>query len=93
VSTVADCKRSLEVEIPVEDVERARQKATEAIRQKVRLPGFRPGKAPASMIESRFESDIRQEVLEQLLPQAFRSRVEKEELRVVGQPNISDLKY
>jgi trigger factor len=93
VSTVEDCKRSLEVEIPLEEVERARERATNAIRQKVRLPGFRPGKAPASMIESRFESDIRQEVLEQLLPQAFRSRVEKEDLRVVGHPNISDLHY
>ena len=90
---MADCKRSLEVEIPVEDVERARQKVAESIRQKVRLPGFRPGKAPASMVEARFESDIRQEVLEQLLPQAFRERVEKEDLRVVGQPNISDLHY
>jgi trigger factor len=93
VSTVADCKRSLEVEIPIEDVERARQRVTDSIRQKVRLPGFRPGKAPASMIESRYESDIRQEVLEQLLPQAFRQRVEKDDLRVVGQPNITDLHY
>jgi trigger factor len=93
VSTVADCKRSLEVEIPVEEVEKARQRVAESIRQKVRLPGFRPGKAPASMIESRYESDIRQEVLEQLLPLAFRARVEKEELHVVGQPNISDLHY
>lgn len=93
MSTVADCKRSFEVEIPVEEVEKARQRVAESIRQKVRLPGFRPGKAPASMVEARFESDIRQEVLEQLLPQAFRARVEKDELRVVGQPNISDLHY
>jgi trigger factor len=83
----------LEVEIPVEDVERARQRVAESIRQKVKLPGFRPGKAPASMIESRFERDIRQEVLEQLLPVAFRARVEKEDLHVVGQPNITDLHY
>ena len=93
MSTVADCKRSLEVEIPVEEVEKARQRVAESIRQKVRLPGFRPGKAPASMIASRYESDIRQEVLDQLLPVAFRARVEKEELRVVGQPNITELHF
>jgi trigger factor len=93
VSTVVDCKRSLEVEIPVEEVEKARQRVAESIRQRVRLPGFRPGKAPANMIESRYASDIRHEVLEQLLPQAFRARVEKEELHVVGQPNITDLRY
>lgn len=93
MSTVVDCKRSLEVEIPVEEVEKARQRVAESIRQRVRLPGFRPGKAPANMIESRYASDIRHEVLEQLLPQAFRARVEKEELHVVGQPNITDLRY
>lgn len=83
----------MEVEIPVEEVEKVRQKVAESIRQKVRLPGFRPGKAPVNMVESRFENDIRQEVLEQLLPQAFRAKVEKEELHVVGQPNITDLHY
>lgn len=93
MSTAADCKRSVEVEIPIEEVEKVRQRVAESIRQKVRLPGFRPGKAPAHMVESRFEGDIRQEVLEQLLPNAFRARVEKEELRVVGQPNISELHY
>ncbi len=93
MSTVADCKRSVEVEIPVEEVEKVRQRVAENIRQKVRLPGFRPGKAPANMIESRFESDIRQEVLDQLLPQAFHAKVKKEDLRVVGQPNITDLHY
>lgn len=93
MSTATDCKRSVEVEIPVEEVERARARVTDSIRQRVRLPGFRPGKAPVTMIQSRFESDIRTEVLEQLLPQAFRERVAKEELKVVGQPNITDLKY
>ena len=57
------------------------------------MPGFRPGKAPVSMIQSRFESEIRNEVLEMLLPQAFRERMEKDALKVVGAPNIADLKF
>lgn len=89
----ADCKRSLEIEIPLEEVERARVRVTNSFKERARLPGFRPGKAPLSMIQSRFESQIRSEVLETLLPQAFRSRVEKEELKVVGTPDISDLKF
>ena len=66
---------------------------TNSIKQRVRLPGFRPGKAPVSMIQSRFESEIRNEVLEVILPQAFRERVEKEELKVVGTPDISELQF
>lgn len=93
MDTAVDCKRSLEIEIPLEEVERARERVTNSIKQRVRLPGFRPGKAPVSMIQSRFEGEIRHEVLELLLPQAFRDRVQKEELKVVGQPDISDLKF
>jgi trigger factor len=88
-----DCKRSLEIEIPLEEVERARERVTSSLKQRVRLPGFRLGKAPVSMIQSRFESEIRNEVLEMLLPQAFRQRVDKEELKVVGTPDITDLKF
>jgi trigger factor len=95
LSTVeaADCKRSLEIEIPLEEVERAKERVTNSFKERARLPGFRPGKAPLSMIQSRFESQIRSEVLEALLPQAFRQRVEKDELKVVGTPDISDLKF
>jgi trigger factor len=93
VSTAADCKRSVEIEIPLEEVEKTKERVTSSLRQRVRLPGFRPGKAPLSMIQSRFESDIRHEVLEMLLPQAFREKVDKDGLKVVGQPNISDLKF
>ncbi len=89
----ADCKRSLEIEIPLEEVERARERVTNSIKSRVRLPGFRPGKAPASMIQSRFESDIRKEVLDLLLPDAFRDRVQKEELKVVGAPDVSELHF
>lgn len=93
MSTAVDCKRSLEIEIPLEEVERARERVTNSIKQRVRLPGFRPGKAPFSMIQSRFEGEIRHEVLELLLPQAFRDRVQKDDLKVVGTPDISDLHF
>lgn len=93
MSTAVDCKRSVEIEIPLEEVEKTRERVTSSLRQRVRLPGFRPGKAPVSIIQSRFESDIRHEVLEMLLPQAFREKVDKDGLKVVGQPNISDLKF
>jgi trigger factor len=93
VSPVADCKRSLEIEIPIEEVDRAKERVTNSIKQRVRLPGFRPGKAPVNLIQSRFESEIRSEVLDLLLPQAFRERVQKEELKVVGSPDISDLHF
>ena len=93
MAEAVDCKRSLEIEIPFAEVERARERVTNSIKQRVRLPGFRPGKAPLNLIQSRFESEIRSEVLDLLLPQAFRERVQKDDLKVVGSPNISDLHF
>lgn len=93
MSTAVDCKRSVEIEIPLEQVEQAKERVTNSLKERVRLPGFRPGKAPKSMIQSRFESEIRREVLEMLVPQAFRDRVQKEELKVVGTPDITELHY
>lgn len=92
-STAADCKRSVEIEIPLDEVERAKERVTNSIKQRVRLPGFRPGKAPLTMIQSRFEGEIRHEVLEELVPQAFRDRVKKEDWKVVGTPDVSELKF
>ncbi len=91
--TDVDCKRSVEIEVPLEEVDRARERVTNSIKQRVRLPGFRPGKAPVSLIQSRFESEIRSEVLEVLLPQAFRDRVQKDDFKVVGTPDVSDLHF
>ncbi|MFZ0593905.1 MAG: trigger factor, partial [Bryobacteraceae bacterium] len=48
---------------------------------------------PKSLIKSRFQSEIRSEVIETLVPKAFRERVAKEELKVVGTPDISDLHF
>jgi len=93
VSTEVDCKRSLEIEIPLEEVEKANTRVTDSFRQRARLPGFRPGKAPLSMIQSRFKGEIRNEIIELLVPQAFRERVTKEELKVVGTPDISELRF
>ena len=88
VSTVEDCKRSLEIEIPLEDVEQARERVTQSIKQRAQIPGFRPGKAPSSLIQSRYESEIRSEVLDVLLPKAFRDRIEKDELRSSASPTL-----
>jgi trigger factor len=93
VSTATDCKRSLEFEIPLDQVEKAEEQATESIKGRVRLPGFRPGKAPMSIVKSRFQSEIRSEVIETLVPKAFRERVSKEEIKVIGTPDIKELHF
>ncbi|HEY1338448.1 MAG TPA: trigger factor, partial [Bryobacteraceae bacterium] len=91
MALVEGCKHSLEITVPVAEVEKETERAIAEIQKKVRLPGFRPGKAPASLVKTRFAGDVRQEVLEKLVPRFFNAAVEKDNLRVVGQPSVSEV--
>jgi trigger factor len=84
-------KQTLEITVPASEVAAETEKVIDALRQKVRIPGFRPGKVPATLIRQRFSGDIRHEVLEKLVPKHFFKRAEQEGLSVVGTPNVSDV--
>ena len=87
------CKHSLEISVPVEEVETETGKVVSSIQAKAKLPGFRPGKAPASLIRKQFQGDIRQQVLENLIPRHLQKRVTEEELRLVGRPDVTKVKF
>ena len=90
---VEGCKHSIEVTVPVAEVEKETERVVATIQAKAKLPGFRPGKAPLSLIKSKFGSDIRQDVLEKIVPRFFRAAVDKEELQLVGSPNVTDVHF
>lgn len=93
LALVEGCKHEIEVTIPVQEVDSETERVVTNIQKKVRLPGFRPGKAPASLVRTKFESEIRQDVLEHLLPKFFRQKVDEDNLKVVGQPSITDVHF
>ena len=91
MASVESCKRTLEITVPVEEVEAETGRAVAKVQQRAKLPGFRPGKAPASIIRQQFAGDIRKQVLESLIPKYLHNRFEAEDLKVVGQPDITDV--
>jgi trigger factor len=93
LALVEGCKHSLEISVPVEEVESETGKVVSSFQAKAKLPGFRPGKAPASLIRRQFQGDIRQKVLENLIPRHLQKRVEEEDLHVVGRPDITKVKF
>jgi trigger factor len=93
LALIEGCKHALDVSIPIEEVDSETGQVVEDFQKRVKLPGFRPGKAPASLIKKNFAEDIRQKVLEKLIPKALHKEFENENLRVVGQPNITDIHF
>jgi trigger factor len=93
VAHIEGCKHSLEITVPVVEVEKETERVAAEVQKKVRLPGFRPGKAPLSIVKSRFAGEIQQDVLEALVPRFFHEAAEKEGLQVVGRPQIVDIHF
>jgi trigger factor len=93
VALIEGCKHSLEITVPVADVEKETERVVANIQQKVRLPGFRPGKAPLSLVKQRFSAEINQDVIEAVIPRFFHETAAKEGLQVVGKPNVVDVHF
>lgn len=93
MALVEGCKHSVEVTVPVADIDQETAKVVTSIQKRARIPGFRPGKAPAAMIRKHFEGDIRQQVLEAVVPKFFDAQVKEENLQLVGQPTIKDVHF
>ena len=83
--------RSIEVDAPAADVDKAFRQVTRRYAKIARIPGFRAGKVPESLIKSRFAKEVRQEVLESLLSDKFRSALEAQHLQPISQPQVSEL--
>lgn len=93
MALIEGCKHSLEISVPVEDVDGETNTVITDIQKKAKIPGFRPGKAPAGLIRKQFSSEIRQQVLENLIPKFLQRRVEEEDLKVVGSPDVTNVKF
>jgi trigger factor len=93
LALIEGCKHSLEVTVPLDEVEREEAAALAEVSAKVRIPGFRPGKVPPGLAKTRFSAEIRQQVLDKVIPKALGQAVERENLRVVSRPDIVDMKW
>jgi trigger factor len=84
-------KREIEVEIPVEDVNRQTESLIQKYQKVARIPGFRRGHVPASIIRQRFSEEIKTDMVEALIPRFFRQEAERLSLHPVSQPRVTDL--
>lgn len=93
MALVEGCKHSLEISVPVDEVETETSRATADVQKRAKLPGFRPGKVPASLVQKQFAGEIRKKVLDNLIPKYLQERFEAENLQVVGRPDITDVHF
>ncbi len=82
-------KVCLEIEVPVEEVSDALDKAYRKVVKKVSVPGFRKGKVPQKILESRFGPEIfYEDALEILVDPNYSKAVEECRLEPIDQPEF-----
>jgi trigger factor len=86
-----DCTHEVTIDVPADEVTKQFRKVTKRYQKMARIPGFRAGKVPDSLIRSRFAEQIRQDVVEEILPHHFRAAIDKQALKPVSQPQVTDI--
>jgi trigger factor len=89
--TKDSCLREVNVEIPADVVTTQTESLVRKYTKMARIPGFRRGKVPPSIVRQRFAEELKSEVAESLVPQYFRQETEKQGLKPISQPRVTDL--
>lgn len=81
-------KREYTVSLPASDVQARIADRLEALKDQVRLPGFRPGKVPMSLMKKRYAKSVLGEVADALVKEALQDLTEHKGLRPATQPKL-----
>jgi trigger factor len=87
------CRRTLDVSVPPEFVDRERVAVTRKYASRMKLKGFRKGRVPTSVIDRRFGRAIEEEAVERAVRKACDQAISSRELRPVGDVDVTDLRF
>lgn len=86
-------RRTLEIEVPDEDVRRRFETAYKNYSKSLNLPGFRKGKIPVNLVKKRFGKAIQGEVLQEVIQEYYREASRSEGLTPVSEATIDNVNY
>ena len=90
---VSECRKNLDIEIPLEVVEAEIAHIAQDFAKKARVPGFRPGKAPVGVVKTRYRDEIASEMMHHLLPKYFGEAAGDRKLEIVRPPHFESVDY
>jgi len=81
-------RTKLTVTVPKDTIHERIESQYDELRREATVPGFRRGRAPRTLIEKRFGGDVRDELKDKLVAEAYLAAVEKEDIKVLGEPDL-----
>ena len=86
-------QHALDIEVPVEEVERRIDEVARQIQRRAAMPGFRKGRVPLDMVRQHFAASVEQEFLERYLPRVTGEAVDQARLSPVVPPLVRNLRF
>ncbi|MBI3540522.1 MAG: trigger factor, partial [Candidatus Eisenbacteria bacterium] len=86
-------QHTLEIEVPVEEVEGRLEEVARQIQRRASLPGFRKGHVPLDMVRQHYAASVEQEFLESFVPRVAGEAVDEARLQPVVPPLVRNLRF
>jgi trigger factor len=91
VETLDKLERKIILSLPAESIHSEVDNRLKRIARTIKVDGFRPGKVPMNVVAQRYGHSVQYEVLNDKVGQAFAQAANEAQLRVAGQPRISEV--
>lgn len=90
VETLEKLERKITLTLPADAIQHEVETRLKRLARQVKMDGFRPGKVPMSVVNQRYGYSVHYEVINDKVGQAFAEAAGAAQLRVAGQPSITE---
>ena len=90
VETLEKLERKITLSLPLATIQTEVESRLKRLARTVKMDGFRPGKVPMKVVSERYGYSVQYEVLNDKVGEAFATAANEANLRVAGQPRITE---
>jgi trigger factor len=90
VETLEKLERKITLTLPVATIQSEVDVRLKRLARTIKMDGFRPGKVPMNVVAQRYGYSVQYEVMNDKVGQAFAVAANEAQLRVAGQPTITE---
>ena len=90
VETLEKLERKITLNLPMASIQGEVDNRLKRLARTVKMDGFRPGKVPMTVVSQRYGYSVHYEVLNDKVGEAFAAAANEAQLRVAGQPRITE---
>ena len=90
VETLEKLERKITLTLPATVIQNEVNARLKKLARQVKIDGFRPGKVPMNIVAQRYGYSVHYEVMNDKVGEAFNQAAMEAQLRVAGQPRISE---